>query len=221
METKTSIDLDNSLISGAKWMNNSPTWDVGTSSTPMLQWRKQKWSSWNTFQNWNEWKWEWQMTEIEVIHTSELGFKAKQLHTFSVSPTYVGKKTNVPPQQGSSLQVTTRQQQCSLDSVPALPGGIMIQITLRITGRGKKQKQNKTPIPQTLTTPPSYGHKYMKNHPLHPPWQTWGVLYIGEGYNMIQPAWYPPLHDIHSRTERHDSESCGRSVVAWNHARVS
>jgi hypothetical protein len=32
------------------------------------------------------------MTEIEVIHTSELGFKAKQLHTFSVSPTNVGKK---------------------------------------------------------------------------------------------------------------------------------
>ena len=91
---KTSIDLDNSLISGAKWMNHSPTWDVGTSSTSMLQWRKQKWSSWNTFQNWNEWKWEWQMTEIEVIHTSELGFKAKQLHTFSVSPTNVGKKKN-------------------------------------------------------------------------------------------------------------------------------
>lgn len=34
------------------------------------------------------------MTEIEVIHTSELGFKAKQLHTFSVSPTNVGKKKN-------------------------------------------------------------------------------------------------------------------------------
>lgn len=195
METKTSIDLDNSLISGAKWMNNSPTWDVGTSSTPMLQWRKQKWSSWNTFQNWNEWKWEWQMTEIEVIHTSELGFKAKQLHTFSVSPTYVGKKTNVPPQQGSSLQVTTRQQHCSLDSVPALPVGIMIPITLRITGRGKKQKQNKTPIPQTLTTPHPTVTNIWRIIPYIHHGKPGGCFILGKG-----TTWYNQLGTHHFTT---------------------
>ena len=69
---------------------------------------------------------------------------------------------------------------------------------------GKKQQQNKTDQdshPSNINHPPILRSlKYMKNHPLHPPWQTWGVLYIGEGYNMIQPAWYPPLHDIPGRS---------------------
>lgn len=69
------------------------------------------------------------------------------------------KKTNVPPQQGSGLKATTRQQQCSLDSVPALP--VDDPNNVENHRNGKKQQQNKThqdSHPSNINHPPSYGH---------------------------------------------------------------